>query len=424
MLTFLGSPERPLDQFIFFRDSTFTLLVGLVIGVAGSLLWERWALAKERALRETERGASDKAIARAKREIDELFRQNVEYGEVFQFLPDQIRELLIARGPRPVAPLALALVERLFHAEQAAVFVARPTRRALALVAGQGLPPQLRNGLEVPYGQGRIGYAAQAQATLDETDFATARGEETSKQLEKIQALEDPGLRGLKVDAAAPIRNGPELLGVLTVGGVRHRRGHEKKLLALVAELSAVAFLQSTRLKAAEEADRLDGLTGACNKRYLNERLAAELLEAERDQKPLSVLFFDLDYFEHYNRTNGHLAGDDLLRQLSTLMKGKIRDTDFLARVGGEEFVVVFPGANKETAMRLSEELRGDVEVFPFPHRAHQPPGAVTISGGVATFPEDSKKAESLLRCADQAVYEAKAAGRNRIFPAEPNFLT
>lgn len=389
-----------------------------------ALAWEQYALKRERQLRARERVEADKAVARAKREIEDLLRQTLEYGEVFQFLPDQIRELLVARGPRPVAPLALALIERLFHPEQAAVFVARPSRRKLALVAGQGLPPALAAGAELDYGQGRIGYAAQARVTLDETDFQTARGEETSRRIERMERLEEPGLRGLKVEAAAPILNGPELLGVLSVGVVRQRRGHEKKLLALVAELSAVAFLQSTRLKAAEEAGSLDGLTGAFNKRYVGERLAKELELAERDACPVSLLFFDIDYFEHYNRTNGHLAGDDLLRQLVTLSKSRVRDSDLLARIGGEEFVVVYPGASKQTALRLAEELRQDVERFPFPHRAHQPQGAVTISGGVATFPEDSKKAESLLRCADHALYEAKAAGRNRVLPARPDFLT
>jgi diguanylate cyclase (GGDEF)-like protein len=413
-----------MDELSFFKDPAFTLVLGLFAGLVAAMVWEHFALGRERRLRTQERAEADKAVARAKREIDELARENGEYGEVFQFLPDQIRELLVARGPRPVAPLALDLIERLFHPEQAAVFVARPTRRRLALVAGQGLPARLSVGAEIEYGKGRVGYAAQVQVTLDETDFRTARGEETTKAIEKVQQLEEAGLRGLRVEAAAPILNGPELIGVLCVGGVRARRGHEKKLLALVAELSAVAFLQSTRLKAAEEVASLDGLTGAANKRQLGERLSGELARAERDSHPVSVLFLDVDYFEHYNRTNGHLAGDDLLRQLVTLLKSKVRDTDLVARVGGEEFVVLFPETAKEVALRLADELRRDVERYPFPHRAHQPQGAVCISGGVATCPEDARKAETLLRCADQALYEAKAAGRNRVLPARPDFLS
>jgi len=373
------------------------------------------------ALRDRERIEADKAIARAKREIDVLFRQSVEYGEVFQFLPEQIRELLLASGPRPVAPLALDLMERLFQPEQAAVFMARPSRRRLALVAGQGLPAHLKEGAEFDYAEGRLGYAAQARVALDESDFQAARGEEAARVIERIRNPEDAGLRGLKVEAAAPILSGHELLGVLSVGAVRKRRGHERKLLALVAELTAVAFLQSRRLKAAEQAENLDGLTGVFNKRYLGEWLNNELLEAEREARPLSVLFLDIDHFEHYNRRNGHLAGDDLLRQLAGLMKNKVRDTDLVARVGGEEFVVVYRGAGKEMATHLGEELRKEVEEFAFPHRAHQPLGTVTISGGIATFPDDATKGDRLIRVADEALYEAKAAGRNRVLSGEPH---
>lgn len=397
------------------------MIVGLSAGFGLALAWERYALGRERALRDRERTESDRAVARARREIEELQRRTAEYGEVFQFLPEQIRELLFASGPRPVAPLALALLERLFQPEQAAVFVARASRGRLALVAGQGLPPQLKSGVEFDYGQGRLGYAARARVTLDEADFQAPRGEEAVRVIEQIRNPEDASLRGLKVDAAAPILGGHELLGVLSVGGVRRRRGHEKKLLALVAELAAVAFLQSRRLKAAEEADSLDGLTGVFNKRYLGERLNGELVEAQRQSKPLSVLFLDIDHFQHYNRRNGHLAGDDLLRQLAGVLKSKVRDTDMVARVGGEEFVVVFRGADKGLAMRLAEELRREVAEYPFPQSAYQPLGSVTISGGVATFPDDATKGDRLVRVADDALYEAKAAGRNRVLSGEPH---
>jgi diguanylate cyclase (GGDEF)-like protein len=227
----------------------------------------------------------------------------------------------------------------------------------------------------------------------------------------------------VRVDAAAPILDGRELLGVLSVGGVRARKGHEKKLLALVAELATVAFTHSTRLRAAEAAESLDGLTGVHNKRHLQEQLQRELDACARDSRELSVLFLDVDHFEHYNRTNGHLAGDDVLRRLAQILKGSVRDTDLVARVGGEEFVIVYVGAGKDVALRLAESVRQSVQAFPFAERGHQPLGAVTISGGVATFPADSKKGETLLRCADHALYEAKAAGRNRVLPAEPNFL-
>lgn len=406
------------------RQPGLWALAGLVIGVLIALGFDRIQLKKAQRLRAQERAEADKALARAKVDNEALAKQLFEHTEVFQFLPEHLKDLLLAHGQRAVGPLALALVERLFHPEQAAVFVARPTRRKLALAVGAGLPPGVSVGAEVDYGYGRLGWAAESQVAIDEVDFATARGEKASKALARAKALEEPGLRGLKVDAVAPILEGRELLGVLCIGGVRTRKGQEKKLLALAAGLAAVSFTQATRIKAAEEAEAMDGLTGVYNKRYLLERLQEEMRNAARDEKNLSVLFLDLDHFEHYNRTNGHLAGDDVLRKLAQMLKGSVRDTDVVGRVGGEEFAIVYVGANKELAMRLAESLRQSIEAFPFPNRQHQPLGAITISGGVATFPDDSKKGEVLLRCADQALYEAKAAGRNRIFPGEPDFLT
>lgn len=394
-----------------------------MLGWSIALGLDRRSLVRAKQLREQERTEADKAMARAKLEIDALAGQVVELGEAFQALPEQIRQLLVAQGQRAVAPLCLALIDRLLHPEQAAVFVARPTRRRLALAAGQGLPSSVPPGAEVDYGFGRLGYAAESKVALDETDFSTARGEKTTKVLDRVRALEDPGVRGVRVDAAAPILEGQELLGVLSIAGARTRKGHEKKLLGLVAELASVAFTHATRLKAAEEAESLDGLTGVHNKLYLQDRLRRELEKAARDGRELSVLFLDVDHFEDYNRTSGHLAGDEVLRKLARLLQGAVRDTDVVARVGGEEFVIVYVGAGKALAMRLAESLRQVVAAFPFPHCGHQPMGAITISGGVATFPADSKQAEALLRCADQALYEAKAAGRNRVFPGEPNFL-
>ncbi len=113
-----------------------------------------------------------------------------------------------------------------------------------------------------------------------------------------------------------------------------------------------------------------------------------------------------------------------MLKTLGKILKGSIREDDMAARYGGEEFVVLYPGVAKADALRLAEGLRRAVESAAIAHGARQPLGALTISGGVATFPEDSANAVDLIRCADQALYEAKAAGRNRIVAASANYLT
>ena len=168
----------------------------------------------------------------------------------------------------------------------------------------------------------------------------------------------------------------------------------------------------------------MDGLTETYNKRYLQNRLSDDIKKAEAANGALSLLILDIDHFKHYNDTNGHLEGDDVLKRIGAILKHQIRDdTDVVVRYGGEEFVIVFPGASKAVAARQAENIRRAVETHPFKHAARQPLGAVTISGGVAAFPEDGKNQVALLRAADQALYEAKAAGRNRIVNATPNYV-
>lgn len=401
-------------------------IVGLVLGwlLSAGFGAHRKQVEHANALREMERAESDKALGQAKRQMQELTDRTNEQSLVFQFLPDLIRQIFTASGQRTIGPLALNLVDQLFHPEQAAVFVARPSRKKLALAAGFGLPPHLKPGVEVDYGQGRVGYVAEHLVSMDEGDFKMAPGEAVVRAADARRGLEVSGVNGLKADVVAPIAAERDLMGVLCIGAARTRGGPErKKLLTMVADLTAAALVHASRLRASEESGMLDGLTGVHNKKFMFDRLADHIRRAEKDGGPVSVMILDLDHFRHYNQTNGSLQGDEVLKQLGALLKGSVRESDLVARYGGEEFVIVYPGAGKELAMRLGENLRQAIEHYPFAARGQQPLGAVTVSGGVATFPEDSRKADNLLRCADQALYEAKAAGRNRIFPGEPNFL-
>jgi diguanylate cyclase (GGDEF)-like protein len=166
-----------------------------------------------------------------------------------------------------------------------------------------------------------------------------------------------------------------------------------------------------------------DGLTGLYNHAYFLQALRQEVLRSKRHGLRAALLLLDLDNFKAVNDERGHVEGDRVLMKAAAVVREGVREIDVAARYGGEEFIVVYPGASKPMAQRLAEALRKAVEEFPFPHAAGQPLGKVTISGGVATFPEDSRDSIDLIRCADQALYEAKAAGRNRVLAAKPTYL-
>jgi diguanylate cyclase (GGDEF)-like protein len=145
--------------------------------------------------------------------------------------------------------------------------------------------------------------------------------------------------------------------------------------------------------------------------------------QAHQQGTPLSIVLLDIDEFRHYNQSQGHEKGDEVLRQMGLLLRAAVREEDLVGRWGGEEFAVVFRGSAKETSLRLADELRQKVAAHRFPDGIYQPGGALTVSCGVSSFPDDSRKAENLIRCAEAAVTEAKRKGRNAVVAARPDFL-
>ncbi|OGU05848.1 MAG: diguanylate cyclase response regulator [Geobacteraceae bacterium GWC2_58_44] len=158
-----------------------------------------------------------------------------------------------------------------------------------------------------------------------------------------------------------------------------------------------------------------DGLTSLYNHRHFQEALALEFCRSKRYGKQCSVIFIDVDNFKMYNDTHGHPEGDRLLKTLSEIMMKHLRNTDLAARYGGEEFVLVLPETAKESAIRIAEGLRVKVENQPFHGRETQPLGSVTISIGVASYPEDGADAPAVMAYADQLLYKAKHGGRNMV---------
>ena len=163
-----------------------------------------------------------------------------------------------------------------------------------------------------------------------------------------------------------------------------------------------------------------DGLTGLYNHRHFHERLGLECERSQRAGLPLSLLMIDVDHFKHYNDRNGHPAGDEVLRQLARILAEGRRVNDLVARYGGEEFCIVLIGASKFTGAKLAERLRERVATYGFANAAHQPLGRVSVSIGVATYPDDAGDPQALLFAADDAMYAAKKDGRDRVALATP----
>jgi two-component system, cell cycle response regulator len=168
------------------------------------------------------------------------------------------------------------------------------------------------------------------------------------------------------------------------------------------------------QLKLAESAVQ-DSLTGVYNRRHLEDRLAAELAAAQRHQRPVAVLLIDVDHFKRVNDRFGHLAGDEALRMMAFVLRGAVRKEDVLGRFGGEEFVVVLPDTDPDGAAAVAEDLRAAIAERPI--SLDRRSVELTISAGWAMW--EGESLERLLGRADDALYAAKAAGRNRVAAAK-----
>ncbi len=185
--------------------------------------------------------------------------------------------------------------------------------------------------------------------------------------------------------------------------------------LVLLGIASVLAATVVTRGKALRQLSSMDRMTGVYNRGYFDERLSAEMSRARRQSEPLALVMIDVDHFKRINDNYGHAAGDAGLRALTNLIRHSLRRSDLVARYGGEEFVIVLPVTTAELAIEKMEAIREAVAQLPIRLPKQQTTALLTMSAGVAVFPDDGVTADELLDCADDRLFQAKQAGRNRV---------
>jgi len=232
-------------------------------------------------------------------------------------------------------------------------------------------------------------------------------------EAEELEAHKELLQEGFAFLVGIPIRVGLESVGVLVVA---HRSAVEfdfdmASLLQLVGNYTSLVV---EKVRLFQEAERLaitDGLTGIFNIRYFYESLNNEVARTRRYNTPFSIAIYDIDNFKQINDTYGHQAGDEVLKAVAGIMRQVSRKSDIVARYGGEEFVVILPNTTKQEALSQALRLKESVEGAGYLDGAIR----LTISGGIATFPEDASDDKGLLYAADMALYEAKARGKRQI---------
>ena len=192
-----------------------------------------------------------------------------------------------------------------------------------------------------------------------------------------------------------------------------------RRLAQYTTQLETIVQERTADLESANrELERLattDGLTGLKNHRYFQETLDQELKRARRHPHPLTLLMVDIDHFKWFNDAHGHPEGDDVLRGVAHLLQNRLRSTDLVARYGGEEFAVVLLDTDATQGTQTAGQLARVVRETAFVGEDTQPMGRITVSIGVAAYPEDAESRELLIRRADLALYEAKRQGRDGV---------
>jgi diguanylate cyclase (GGDEF)-like protein len=158
-----------------------------------------------------------------------------------------------------------------------------------------------------------------------------------------------------------------------------------------------------------------DEKTGLYNYRHFKEHLIIDVERARRFNGDIALAMIDIDHFKHYNDRFGHVAGDKILARMAEIISQECRATDIPSRFGGDEFAVLFPKTDQATAFEIAERLRNIICAEPFEHERKQPGGQLTVSIGVASWPDDATDCYTLINNADKALYKAKFSGRNKV---------
>jgi diguanylate cyclase (GGDEF)-like protein len=210
-----------------------------------------------------------------------------------------------------------------------------------------------------------------------------------------------------------PLVSFGQTLGVLMLESEHTGSFHEADVESLeaVADICATAIQNAHYVERVKQLAYLDGLTGIFNRRFFELRVLEEIDRARRFRSGMAVLMVDIDQFKRLNDEFGHLLGDEVLRQVSSMFHQQLRKIDVVCRYGGEEFAILLSQTNPQHALAVAEKLRRLVETWQFPGV----PQCVTISAGVATYPDHGTTRDELVKSADAGLYAAKQGGRNRV---------
>ena len=387
-------PERPAKSYcavpIFSNNRT--------IGMMAAMNFEREYVYEKRDLEllQTAAGQFSVAIENAR-----LFAEQQRRSRYLQFLNNVSKAAISSQDSEQLLAEIVGEIQQNFDFDHIGIGVLDYIGKEIEIKAEAGATAQA-TGRRVPLGAGAIGRCAR------------------TNEMVLVQNGAEGHLQSILQDARSvlclPISYSDSLLGVLNVESRRERAFPEQEVLILrtLAGLLSTALHNAFVFQKLQQQSITDGLTGIKTRRYYLESLQSEWKRASRSGRPFSVVLIDLDKFKEVNDGLGHLEGDLVLARVARLLEQKSRQSNIVARYGGDEFVILMPETGVEQAQIMAERLRLWIATDSMLSGHH-----ITGSFGVATFPLHGATAEEVIRAADTAMYASKRAGGNHVSVAE-----
>ncbi len=357
--------------------------------------------------------AKKKTVSQVEILADELDRQRKDNAHLKQELKritsmDNIFFASVLRltsklKTEDIAKEISGLVANFLDTREVAVLLSDVGEKRLTIVDQRGLNedwiPKLVYEVQDKERQGKIGLCFEKKLPIGHREFAVA-------------GIREP-YEVFYPDICYPLFFQNKKFGVIAVTRKEELDARERSLLGVVSAIAGVAFNNTRSFEDITYTAHTDPLTKLFNIGYFRGRLEEELNRARRFRHTLSVAIIDLDNFKTYNDTYGHQTGDRLLIQLAQIFTKHFDKTDTIARYGGDEFIVMCPETKKQEAARVVGNLLHDFAMYDFV--GGQKEVKVTFSAGVSSYPEDGTGVAELIKSADNALYEAKGAGRNTV---------
>ena len=355
----------------------------------------------------TDQARAEMQVQEANRELGLKVRELEQRTREIRLLSEMGQKLQSCNEDREAYQEISFAAEQLFEGWSGAVCVTSASRTAVERVFGWG---DILGGTQV--------------FAPDEC-WALRRGKLQSYRAgEKVAPCRHLDLDKVSESLCVPLVALNETIGILSLQRVRGAQlakdalktsiESERRLATVFAEQVAMALGNLTLRASLKNQSICDPLTGLFNRRYMEESLEREFGRAKRNKTAIAIIMMDMDHFKRFNDTFGHQGGDALLRSLGDLLKRTTRGQDIACRYGGEEFALVLTDSSLQGALQRCEHLRQEVKQLSVEY-AGQLLGAVTISMGVALYPDHGTNSSDVMRAADQALYHAKREGRDRI---------